>query len=269
MPIYTFAVGATFKNESHGIREWIQHYLYMGVEHFYLINDGSTDNTVEKIHDFIDAGIVEIFEGTAPSYIGRQRDMYNTHILPRVQAREMDWLLICDLDEYVWTPHFPSLLHLLQACTEAGQVQVAHTLFGSNGHETQPDGIVESFTRRSRDQPTSKGNLKYFVRSTYRFSSLNVHHATFENRDYQDAPHFILLGPEYLIMNHYGIQSREFWNTVKCTRGDLDAYRARTEEMFETENIGLNEVEDTRLLEIHRKIAEDLVAMKKEITTEN
>lgn len=265
MPIYTFAIGAIFKNESHGIREWIQHYLYMGAEHFYLIDDGSTDGTVDAIHDYIEAGIVEIFRGSAPSYIGRQRDMYNTHILPRVQTREMDWLLICDLDEYVWTPFYPSLLHLLRACTETtGQFQVAHTLFGSNGHEKQPERIVETFTRRTRNQPTSKGNLKYFIRSSYRFSSLNVHHATFENKEFQDAPYFILLGPEYVIMNHYGVQSREFWNTVKCTRGDLDAYRKRTVEMFETEDAELNEVEDTRLVEIHRKIRRDLEMIKKE-----
>ena len=51
--IYKLSVGALFKNESHSIKEWIKHYLYHGVEHFYLIDDGSTDNYLEEIQEFI------------------------------------------------------------------------------------------------------------------------------------------------------------------------------------------------------------------------
>ena len=51
---YKLSVGAIFKNEAHEIREWIRHYLYHGADHFYLIDDGSTDNYEEQIQEFID-----------------------------------------------------------------------------------------------------------------------------------------------------------------------------------------------------------------------
>jgi glycosyltransferase involved in cell wall biosynthesis len=51
--MYNLSVGAIFKNESHSIREWIEHYIYRDVEHFYLIDDSSTDNTVEIIKPYI------------------------------------------------------------------------------------------------------------------------------------------------------------------------------------------------------------------------
>jgi len=37
-------IGAVFKNESHIMIEWIEHYLSHGVDTIYLINDESTDN---------------------------------------------------------------------------------------------------------------------------------------------------------------------------------------------------------------------------------
>ena len=40
---YTLSVVSIFKNESHIRQEWIEHYLTEGVEHFYLIDNGSSD----------------------------------------------------------------------------------------------------------------------------------------------------------------------------------------------------------------------------------
>ena len=40
--MYNLSVGALFKNESHALEEWLEHYLYHGADHFYLINDGSS-----------------------------------------------------------------------------------------------------------------------------------------------------------------------------------------------------------------------------------
>jgi hypothetical protein len=46
-------------------------------------------------------------------------------------------------------------------------------------------------------------------------------------------------------MNHYNCQSREFWDTVKCTRGDADHYLVRNPEDFNRYDI--NELEDLEL----------------------
>ena len=47
--MYKISVLVMFKNESMIIKEWFEHYLNEGVEHFYLIDNGSTDDYYEKI----------------------------------------------------------------------------------------------------------------------------------------------------------------------------------------------------------------------------
>ena len=59
--MYKLSIGALFKNESHSIKEWLEHYLYQGVEHFYLVDDDSTDNTREILKPYVEKGIVSLF----------------------------------------------------------------------------------------------------------------------------------------------------------------------------------------------------------------
>jgi GR25 family glycosyltransferase involved in LPS biosynthesis len=126
-----------------------------------------------------------------------------------------------------------------------GQIQVEHTIFGSNGHTEQPKSIVKGFTRRATDSPTrTPGLRKYFVSSAFEFSSLNLHHATFVNKDHEKN-NFILLSEQYFVLNHYNCQSLNFWQTIKCTRGDADEYKIRDMELFNS--LDQNDVEDTRL----------------------
>ena len=229
---YYLSVGAMFKNESHGIKEWILHYLHHGVEHFYLINDNSTDNSVNIIQEYVDKGLVTLFNVDEPYFYGRQRFIYNKYILPLI--KESKWLLMVDLDEYVWSQKEINLQNVLRGFENYGQVQIHEHVFGSCGHIEQPTHIVKSFIKRQHHNPfVDRGKLKYCVNSSYEFSSLNIHHANFTINEYdKDASKFILVFPDYLVVNHYNCQSQELWNNVKCTRGDADNYLVRTPEDF-------------------------------------
>jgi glycosyltransferase involved in cell wall biosynthesis len=254
--MYKLSVGAVLKNESQSIKEWIEHYLFHGAEHFYLIDDQSTDNTIEIIQPYIDKGIVTLFSSDWSHYRGRQKDMYNHFILPHLN--ESKWLLIVDLDEYVWSQYSINLNNVLVQCNHMGQIQVENTIFGSNGHVEQPKSIVASFTRRCAEHPTINtihGNRKYFVNSSFDFSSLNIHHATFVDKN-DELNNFQCLTFPWFIMNHYVCQSKNFWNSVKCTRGDADSYKARKPEHFI--DYDLNDVEDTELYEQNKSICNSL-----------
>ena len=177
--MYALSVGAVFRNESNSIKEWLDHYIAHGAEHFYLINDDSTDNSVEILAPYVDANIVTLFTTDWGRYLGRQRDMYTHYILPHLS--ESKWLLMVDLDEYMWSPISVNLNEILHQCQQLGQVQVRDTIFGSNGHVEQPTGIVQNFTRCT----TERKCLKYFVNSAYAFTHLNVHHATFVDKNHE------------------------------------------------------------------------------------
>lgn len=240
-----------FKNEAAALGEWLDHYIHHGVEHFYLIDDKSTDESVSVVQPYVDAGYVSLSTVDHPYYPGRQRDLYNAHVLPYIS--ETHWLLMVDLDEFMWSPRAVDLKQVLTSFNHVAQVQVIHTLFGSNGHDaTPPGGLVASYTRRALNSPTEKpGNYKYFVNSAKAdVSALNVHSAGFVIRD--KAPYYVM-DASWFVLNHYCCQSRQFWRETKCTRGDSDHYRVRTMSDFDVYD--LNDVEDTRLLEQNRDTA--------------
>jgi hypothetical protein len=251
---YYFAVGALFKNESHSIKEWIRHYLHHGVEHFYLINDNSTDNFMEMIQEYIDKDIITLFNVNEPYYLGRQRTLYNRYILPLI--KETKWLLMVDLDEYVWSTIDTNLCNVLKNGEHCSQIQIRQTLFGSNGYVTQPKYIVKSFTKRIQDF-SKEEKVKYLINTDYDFTSLNIHHATFKDPTLSKSKHpkFITIDSCYLLMNHYCCQSVEFWKDVKCTRGDSDDYLVRSMDDFHQYDI--NEVEDLGLYNQNKCLYDD------------
>ena len=74
------AILTCFKNESHVLQEWIEHYKKRGIEHIYMINDFSTDNYLEKIKPYIDIGFVTLFNSDiVTEKEGRQILLYNKY----------------------------------------------------------------------------------------------------------------------------------------------------------------------------------------------
>ena len=125
--MFKLSVGAMFKNESLIIKEWLDHYIYNGVEHFYLVDDNSDDNYLSIIQPYIDKGLITLFISKDWSYyLGRQRAIYNTFILPEIN--NTTWLLMVDLDEYAWSPKYINLTDMLDQCSNYGQIQVNATL---------------------------------------------------------------------------------------------------------------------------------------------
>jgi hypothetical protein len=252
-PKYKLAIGAMFKNEGLAMVEWLEHHLYHGVEHFYLIDDNnSTDDSLERVQPYIDRGLVTLHSVNEPYFLGRQSAIYTCYILPHLE--ETEWLLMIDLDEFVWSPQAVDLRDILDQCGAFSQIQMYQLNFGSNDRETQPRSIVAGFTNRCKEDKS--GAYKYFVNSKYKFKKLGVHHAEYVNPE--DKQSFVILQKNWFSLNHYVLQSREFWETVKCgpTRNDSDGYRVRKKEDFN--HIEWNEREDTELLEQNRELLQKL-----------
>jgi len=240
---YYFVVAALFKNEEDALQEWIEHYKYHGAEHLYLIDDDSTDNSVQVIQPYIDEGYVTLFKANNwGRYLGRQKDLYNHFILPLVNQKVSKWTFICDLDEFLWTPDHIDVKNVLRICNHLSQIQINHTQFGSSNYVEQPPCIVKYFTYREEHESIL---YKYFVNSEFQFSSLNIHHASYVNKaDSVDT--FIMLKTHFKL-NHYRVQSLQFWRAVKCTRGDSDHYLVRDDSHFYRDDT--NDVIDLNLWE--------------------
>ncbi len=255
--MYFFSVAAMFKNEQYCIVEWIEHYLNQGADHFYLINDDSNDKTYELLAPYLSRGLITLYQTYQPTphSLGFQMTMYTKCFLPHLNNKDTKWLLICDIDEFVWSPKFKSLKEFLSDYVyPLAQVQIRPTIFGSNYLEKQPRSLVQGFTRRTKELPTKCGTYKYFVNSDFKFKSLNVHHAISENPEHMKKDYFLLVSSDYIRLNHYICQSKEFWLNVKCRRGDADGYLEKTIELFNEYNSYANEVEDYELAIINKNL---------------
>lgn len=52
--------GSYFQKRICSITEWLEHYLSQGVGHFFLIDNGSTDDSCEKLVPYMEEGLVTL-----------------------------------------------------------------------------------------------------------------------------------------------------------------------------------------------------------------
>lgn len=257
--MYELALGAIFKNEADNMIEYIEHYLYHGVDHLYLINDGSQDNYKEILEPYIQKGVVTLFESDEPKVPGRQSNAYNKFFLPIREKTK--WLLIVDLDEFMYSPDEIDLRKLLCKYEDYAQVRVEWLMFGSNGFEKQPPLLVNSFFNRC-----SHGiSYKSFVQTKF-LQRLDLH--THDTNLGESSIAWLKLdenGNAPLIINHYRQQSLQRWLKRVSTRGDGDLHRAHFNNAYPLEVFyehNYNDVEDRRLFEQNKPMLEETLRLK-------
>ncbi len=261
--LYYFCVAGIFKNEATSLQEWIEHYIFHGAQHFFLLNDKSTDNFIDVLTPYLQQNIVTLIHIDEPYYQGRQKNIYNKHLLPLLNQQIMKWLFICDIDEFLWSSREIDLKNILKHIEHIGQIQIDCNFFGSNGLEKQPKYIIPNFTRRATyPENLIARNYKYIINSNFQFINLGVHTAYFENEEYMKNKCFQRIDyscdqiQPWFIINHYNIQSKDFWTKIKMTRGDADHCRERTIQNFFDGNKDTNQIEDLGLF-LQNKILYD------------
>ena len=208
---YDVGILAIFKNEEMVIEEWIEHYIWQGVDHFYMIDNGSTDNSKYKLLPYIKRGIVTYYY-LPEKY--KQSDHYN-YVYKDRSKRECKWLIICDIDEYIYNRQkndtIKDYLNRLDY-NDTGSVLIHWTMFGSNGFVKQPSNIRKSFVYCSKNNNNKNFDYHKSIINTLHTYHLNVH-------DHKHNKNIIRYPPG-LKLNHYAIMSVEYFQKVKMTRGD-------------------------------------------------
>lgn len=138
---YELAVCAIFKNEAPYLEEWLTFHRGVGVDHFYLYNDSSSDNYINVLKPWIKDGIVTLKDWNR---IGQTR-AYNDCI--RSKRKEARWIAFIDLDEFMFSPTGVKIPEVLFEYQDLAALFVYWVLFGSSGHEEKPNGyVVENYT---------------------------------------------------------------------------------------------------------------------------
>jgi len=266
MKKYYFSVASVFKNESWILKEWIEHYKFHGADHIYLVNDHSTDNYLDILEPYIKDGFVTLYENDIENYyLSRQVDINNKFFKPILSNTQ--WLAQVDLDEFIYSPKETDIKKILKKYINYSAIISNWVYFGSNGHKTQPKYVVQGFTKRCEynataymkpaghpQQTVTFDGAKAIVNSDYKVESFNIHDVVVNgekiNLSYKTSD-----DPELLI-NHYQLQSEEYWREIKIGRKtDVNHwFRGVSRDMQEFKDLDIGDINDFRLYKQNVKL---------------
>ncbi|GAA6020594.1 hypothetical protein JCM10207_008679 [Rhodosporidiobolus poonsookiae] len=102
----TIAICASLYQEARFLTEWLLYNRAIGVDRFYLYDTGSTDEVLEVLQPWLEAGTVKLHRFNTDQNIHFQLNSLES--CSREYASQTEWLLDCDIDEFYVVP--PSLV---------------------------------------------------------------------------------------------------------------------------------------------------------------
>jgi len=169
---YNLAICAIFQNEARFLKEWLEFNILIGVEHFYLYNNYSTDNYLEILQPYIDTGIVDCMDwpysqegnGVTDNQIlakehcsnsisgtirGRAQTLAYNHCLDNIRGK-VKWLIFIDIDEFLFPVKCDSLYEFLKDYEEFAAVCATWIHYGTSNIDRIPDNklLIESLIMR-------------------------------------------------------------------------------------------------------------------------
>lgn len=252
--MYNLCVGAIVKNEAPFLPEFLEFHLLQGVEHFFILEHGSTDNTLQVLHDYEKQGILT-YESHPRFTIGNQMGCFN-HILDKY-GKLTEWLALIDTDEFLYARDIklPAFLNPL----ECSGVAVHWLMFGSNGELLKTPGLViERFTRR---EAKVNAHVKTIVRPSCAVRMGKNPHVVRTTGSVLDENGSVLefeyalsypATADKIAIAHFHTKSHEEYMERKKGRESTE----RLEHVFQVHD--KNEVEDTYLLQFVPQIKSNI-----------
>ena len=143
---YFISVACIIKNEGPYLKEWIEYHKLIGVEHFYVYDNESSDDTKDILKPYINSGII-----TYVYYPGRDRQDAAYLDACRKYGDETKWMAVIDLDEFIVLHKSKNLQEFMDEFKNVSQVSLHWVFYGSSGFEKKPDGLVlENFRGHAR-----------------------------------------------------------------------------------------------------------------------
>jgi hypothetical protein len=249
------SVCAIYRDEARYLAEWIELHRLVGVERFFLYDNFSVDDHREVLAPYVEQGIVTVHDwpvdmGQLPAY----NDCVERH------GDDSRWIAFIDLDEFLFSPTGRPVSELLVDYEDAPAVVANWAIFGTSGHQTEPEGLViENYLMRRHDI-TENCPFKSIVdpgRTVERsarvhFFSYTEGAAVDENRapvgGARAPSETAFLSYSKLRINHYMIKSEESYRRRR-TRGRAHppAFPPLREDAFVRLDAGFNQERDTTI----------------------
>jgi hypothetical protein len=216
---FRLAVCTMLQNESRRLANWIEYYLGLGVEHFYIYDNKSidTEDLYNVLDMYIRKGIVTLLYWPYAYGLGfstadrcAQTGAY-CHCLNWYS--EADWVVFCDVDEYFFPLKENSLLPFVDEAEKEGfnQVHAKWVFFGLKGLN---EGNLGHFLGA-----IGAKRLEYDFKKTLGVTSMNFRHAELDStkpysqgaiKSIVDAREIFYMGEHYA--NNSDNKKRKFFS---------------------------------------------------------
>lgn len=216
------AVCAIFKNEAPFLLEWIAYHLSVGVAHFVLYDNDSTDGGTALVRGSRFADKVTIIHWPQrPGQLSAYRHFID------IFAPGFDWAAFIDLDEFLVPQNTRSVADTLARLAHASVVLAHWRVFGPGDWVERPAGLViENYDRRAPDDFDMNRHVKSIVRCADLVDvTQNPHEFVVRGQAVNTAGQPVtniaiqeLVCHENLVINHYHTKSHADWQ-AKITRG--------------------------------------------------
>ena len=202
---YNLAVCAIFQNEARYLKEWIEFYKIIGVEHFYLYNNLSNDDYLKILSPYIQKGEIDLFDWNFTQRPGINNDVnfqidaYNDALSKTNGV--VKWLLVLDIDERLFPIHVNDLNVYLAQYEDKGYVYAQGLVFGTSNISQIPDNgcFIEYLNMCNPNHPYIGWWGKSIVRPERVYYGYGNPHFPILRSDYTAATPL----RDELQMNHY------------------------------------------------------------------
>ncbi len=173
---YKLSICLIFKDEAKFLAEWIDFHITVGVDHFYLYNNNSSDNYLEVLAPYMDKGFITLIEFP---YEQAQFKAYK-HCYENFR-NESNWISFLDADEFICPKNEISIVDWLQQYGKYPAVTIQWLMFGTGGqlyHDTKK-WVIEQYTT-CWDHFYKHGKCVMNTRfDVANFNTWHVHHHTY------------------------------------------------------------------------------------------
>lgn len=264
------SIGAIFKNEAPYLKEWIEYHLLVGVSHFFLYNNESSDDYRSILTPYIKEGVVTLKQWPKKrketDWLAAQQRAYS-HCIRKAKGR-FHWLALIDLDEFLVPVKEKSLISFLSSLGRTiGAVHVNWQLYGTSGWNELPPKklLIECLTQKApSDYRRSEGPDHRRTKSIVRpeaVQSFAIHSGLYK-KGFQAIPEDpSLIDIEDIRINHYWTRSERYFHEVKIKRR-MEFSPLPKEVFFDIYN-DCNQVEDPILLRYVPLLKEKIFSEKK------